>query len=154
MKFNVRKLSTSITVSLLTFLLGVVSSAFVSHQRESRKLREMSTIEDRIEQWHRLYEAAGMTGDDEIRVWVFNRLICTNSAGQSGGVMVYADGSDWCRLEDGTLTELNSFMDHGSFSQHIFKSHLDWSIHHLDFVESVGSAEKARRYVSQHRWPQ
>ncbi|HKE55551.1 MAG TPA: hypothetical protein VKB46_02580 [Pyrinomonadaceae bacterium] len=145
---------TRVLALVLAFTVGVFSSAVVSRQRSSRQAEKSLLLDSRIDQWHRLYEAAGMTGDGEIRVEVFNRLLCSDRAGRSLGLMIDVDGLSKCRLDDGTLQELNPPGDYGPFAKRILESHLDWSLNNLDFVESVSSAAKARQYVSRHQWPQ
>ncbi len=153
MSFDLRKVSTSTVVLLFAFLLGVLSSAFVSRQRVIRQSEQRSPIQVRSDEWHRLYEAAGMTGDGDIIAQVRNRLLCTNREGETIGVKIDIDLTSWCRLDDGTLKDLNQYTP-GSFSDHILKSHSDWSLRNLDFLKSVGSGVKARQYVREHRWPQ
>ena len=153
MKVAVYKILTSVTALIVAFLLGVLSSSIGSRLMVSRKSEPASPIEIRVEQWHRLYEAAGMTGDSEVSAEVINRLICTDRSGESPGVMVFIKRRSWCRLDDGRMKEFDG-NEYGSFSERILKSHLDWSFKNLDFVESVGSAAKARQYIREHRWPQ
>src|SRR5215510_6662827 len=147
MSFDFQKIPTSVAVLLLAFLLGVLSSAIVSRQRETRQSQERSTAEIRSDEWHRLYEAAGMTGDGEIIVEVRNRLLCTNREGETIGVKIDIDLNSWCRLDDGTLKDLSQYIGNGSFSDQILKSHSDWSLRNLDFLKSVDSGVKARQYV-------
>jgi len=66
LKLPVSKVVTYLLVLALGFLLGVFSYSIVSRLMGSTTSR-VSAFEDRVEQWHRLYEAAGMTGNNEIR---------------------------------------------------------------------------------------
>ena len=154
MSFDLQKISNSIAVLLVAFLLGVLSSAIVSRHRKSRESVARSPIQDRSDEWHRLFEAAGMTGDGDIIAEVRNRLLCTNREGETIGVKIDIDLNSWCRLDDGTLKDLSQYIGNGSFSDQILKSHSDWSLHNLDFLKSVDSGVKARQYVREHRWPQ
>src|SRR5215468_3514446 len=154
MTCHFHKIWTSLAVVFITFLLGVVSSAIVSRQQETRMFTKMSPIEVRSEQWHRLYEAAGMTGDGEIIAEVRDRLLCTNRQGESVGVKIDIEANSWCRLDNGDIKELAQSTDFGAFSDQILKSHFEWSLRNLDFLKSVDSGQKARQYVKQHRCPQ
>ena len=154
MTVDLHKISTSVAVIFIAFLLGVVSSAIVSRQRETGTFRELSPIELRSEQWHRLYEAAGMTGDGEIIAEVRDRLLCTNREGKSVGVKIDIDANSWCRLDNGDIRELTQYTEYGAFSDQILKSHFEWSLRNLDFLKSVDSGEKARQYVKRHHCPQ
>jgi hypothetical protein len=78
-----------------------------------------SSISD--EDKHRLYHAAGMTGDTEL----VNRV-------------------------NVKLGLLNEDFTPGDDYQKFVLAHVDWAIRSTDFINSINTAEKARAYVNTH----
>jgi hypothetical protein len=78
-----------------------------------------SSISD--EDKHRLYHAAGMTGDSEL----INRV-------------------------NVKLGLLNEDFTPGDDYQNFVVAHVDWAIRNTDFINSINTAEKARAYVNAH----
>jgi hypothetical protein len=78
-----------------------------------------SSISD--EDKHRLYHAAGMTGDTEL----INRV-------------------------NVKLGLLNEDFTPGEDYQSFVVDHVDWAIRNTDFINSINTAEKARAYVNTH----
>lgn len=70
---------------------------------------------------HRLYHAAGMTGDSEL----VNRV-------------------------NVKLGLLNEDFTPGDDYQKFVVAHVDWAIRNTDFINSINTAEKARAYVNAH----
>jgi hypothetical protein len=70
---------------------------------------------------HRLYHAAGMTGDTEL----VNRV-------------------------NVKLGLLNEDFTPGDDYQKFVLAHVDWAIRNTDFINSINTAEKARAYVNTH----
>ena len=70
---------------------------------------------------HRLYHAAGMTGDSEL----INRV-------------------------NVKLGLLNEDFTPGDDYQKFVVAHVDWAIRNTDFINSINTAEKARAYVNTH----
>ena len=70
---------------------------------------------------HRLYHAAGMTGDSELIQRVLVKI----------GV-------------------LNEDFSQGDKYQTFIEEHASWTIRNLDFIQSVNTPEKARAYVNDH----
>ena len=70
----VRKITLYATVLLLGFLVGISVNFIFSTRVERRESVPIPAVATRIDEWHRLYEAAGMTGDSEIIREVNDRL--------------------------------------------------------------------------------
>ena len=115
----------------------------------------VSRISSRDEEWHRLYEAAGMSGDGTIIKEVTDRLLCANKEGVPDAFPIAKDYALWCQRDDGTIHQLlfNDTCEYGSFYQRITSSHSTWALENLDFVRTVGTGKKAKEYVVTHDWP-
>jgi len=107
------------------------------------------------EKWHRLYEAAGMSGNADVINEVGDRLFCTNRAGVPDALPIYIDGKEWCQKADKTIhaIRLDEISEYGSFSWRITKSHRLWTLQNLDFARSVITVKNAKEYVLSHEWP-
>jgi len=79
----------------------------------------------RSEEWHRLYEAAGLSGDGAIRNEVSDRLFCANKAGVPDARRIEIEGALWCQRADGTIHQflVNDSSEYGSFFKSITSSH-------------------------------
>jgi hypothetical protein len=143
-----------IGVALLAFSLGVVASTIRLGLFADSPQVAFSPASSRDEEWHRLYEAAGMTGDSGIRAEVTNRLRCANKAGVPDGWLIDLDYEQWCRRADGTMHQLleNDTSEYGSFFKRITSSHNTWTFENLDFVRTVSTAKQAKEYVAIHEW--
>jgi hypothetical protein len=119
----------------------VVSNIFKNQQP---KISTNVSIED---QWHRLYEAAGMTGDSEPRQHVFKRMQCTNKLGIADAVYIETNEGVACRRADKTIHQLH-LSEYGAYFKHITQTHHAWTLANLDFVRSVSSKRKAEAYLS------
>src|SRR5690349_18305714 len=120
-----KPISFRIGVALLTFFLGVVTNTvrlkYFAHPPQCA----FSDTLSRDEEWHRLFEAAGMSGDAEARDWVNKRLLCANKEGISDAARVDAEGAVWCKRADGTMHEVieNESSEYGSYYRHITSTH-------------------------------
>ncbi len=54
------------------------------------------------DEWHRLYEAAAMSGDDEVFKDVSRALMCANPIGIPGGKLIEYDDTTYCHYLDGS----------------------------------------------------
>jgi hypothetical protein len=146
-----RRLVVKIGVALLTFSAGVVLNNVITTLEDESK-RSVSDQEISIEdQWHRLYEAAAMSDDKSGALReVSNRLLCTNRKGLADAVYIEDNGHILCRRDDGSLHQAG-WGDYGLFYHQIKDSHYDWSINNVNFLRTISSVEKARRYVRNHR---
>ena len=144
-----------IIIAALAFFLGVTSHAvWVRFHSQSSKI-VVRSMTSRAEEWHRLYEAAGMTGDAGIRNEVSDRLLCANSAGVPDAWPVEIEARSWCRKADGSIHELREIetSEYGSFSYGIKTSHRTWVLNNMDFVAGLSNARRAEEYVLRHKWP-
>jgi hypothetical protein len=150
-----KPISVRIGVALLAFFLGVVASTIRSRIFAGSHESASSPASSRDEQWHRLYEAAGMSGDGAIRYLVDNRLLCTNMAGVPDAWPVEIKYTQWCRRADGSLRPLfiNDTSEYGSYYRRITSSHSTWTRENLDFVRTISTGNKAKEYVTTHKWP-
>jgi hypothetical protein len=146
-----KKIAMRAAVLFLGFLVGISVSFLFSVRHKQGESRPVPAIATRIDQWHRLYEAAGMTGDSEIIKEVNDRLMCADSDGELRAVPIETDGRSACRESDGSIQDLK--VSPGSFSRLIIGSHLKWSVENSAFVGSVTHKDMARAYVRQHEWP-
>lgn len=150
-----KRISLRLGVALLAFFVGFVASTIRSRFSSDSPRNATSPMSSRDEQWHRLYEAAGMSGDGTIRKEVNDRLLCANKAGVPDALPIDIQGAVWCQKADGTIQQLfmNDTSEYGSFYWHISSSHGTWSLENLDFVRTVSTAKKAKEYVATHQWP-
>lgn len=147
----IKKITMYLAVLTLGFLIGIVVSFFFSAPRERHESRPIQVATTRMDEWHRLYEAAGMTGDMDIIKEVNDRLLCADSDGELHGVPIEMTDRLVCRSRDGSIQEIQ--VGPGSFWRLIVESQLDWSLENSAFVGSVTEKEIARAYVRQHQWP-
>ena len=157
-----RKLFVYPLVMALTFLVGASTEMVWSSDKISSIGPPLSVAERREDEWHRLFEAAGMTGDPRVMTEVSSRLLCTNRHGVADAVPVEWDGRAWtrrtdtsiaCQERDRTVHMLGRNSDYGQYSQHILETHAAWSLRNLEFTRTIVSPNAARLYVSSHEWP-
>ena len=140
-----KQMSIRITVAVLTFCFGLAIS--MTWSISERGFTDCSPVlPARDEQWHRLYEAAVMSGDAAIIKEVNDRLLCTNSSGVPDAFPVEVGATVSCKTVDGSIHELriNDTSKYGSFFNRITASHRSWTMQNLDFVRSISSAERAK----------
>jgi hypothetical protein len=146
-----KRIPVRIGVALLAFFVGVVASTITLRLSADSH----SPMSSQDEEWHRLYEAAGMSGDSTIRQAVYDRLLCANKAGVPDALPIEIQAVGWCQRADGTIHELllNDTSEYGSFYRRITSSHSRWALENLDFVRTVGTGKKAKEYVATHQLP-
>jgi hypothetical protein len=148
-----RRLFIRLASAALAFLLGVAANAVwtSSLQRSKNEIKTTKLTEE----WHRLFEAAGMTGDAETIAAVNGRLLCANSTGIPDAWPVEIEARKWCSKTDGSIHELgmNHTSEYGSFHKAITTSHRVWALQNLDFVSTMSTARSARQYLFDHEWP-
>jgi hypothetical protein len=149
-----RKAFLNLAVLGLTFLTGFSAHlAWSGVQLLSSRMRTVSAQQSREEQWHRLYEAAGMTGNSEVMKQVRDRLQCASSEGLAEAWPIERNGRTWCQQKDGAIHELNSRSEYGPFERRVTETHAAWCLQNLAFVKSVVQPQIARAYVYRHEWP-
>jgi len=144
-----------IMVGVLAFTLGVFIYAIWSRLERHDTRSAVAPTLSIDEKWHRLYEAAGMSGDAELMDEVSDRLLCTNRAGVPEAWPVDIEETVRCQKADKSIHELrlNELSEYGSFSWRITTSHRSWTLHNFDFARSVITAKNAKEYVLSHEWP-
>lgn len=135
-------------LSLLAFLVGLAAHAALAGGDPSLALADQvpSVERAREHEWHKLYEAAGMSGDADLQRLVYVRLACMRPDGTAearlqepaGGEGVCEEGGGGVYRADGTFDRFA-------------REHLGWSLKNLSFVREVGTAKRAREYVNSHR---
>jgi hypothetical protein len=146
-----RQLTLKLGIAVLTFSVGLVAYAakvFVSAPADELTIPVAQFQE---EEWHKLYEAAGMTGDPVTLRLVREKLMCTDIDGISNARMVALADSMRCERFDRTTYQYNRFVGpYGPFDDKIMNSHRLWCLRHLRFMKTLTPAPKARMYVSSH----
>ncbi len=120
-----KRISVRIAVALLAFFVGFVASTIRLRLPVGSPQNAVSPVSSRDEEWHSLYEAAGMSGDGAIRIEVNDRLLCANKAGVPDAWPIERQGAVWCQRADRTSHQLlvNDTSEYGSFPQaHYFVS--------------------------------
>ena len=135
-------------LSLLAFLVGLAAHAALAGGDPSLALADQVPGVERAREheWHKLYEAAGMSGDADLQRLVYERLACMRPDGTAearllepaGGERVCEEGGGGVYLAGGTFDRFAG-------------EHLGWSLKNLSFVREVGTARRAREYVNSHR---
>jgi hypothetical protein len=148
-----KRISIRIGVAVLAFFVGCVASTVRLRFSVRSHKCAFSPLSSRDEEWHRLYEAAGLSGDATIMKEVTDRLLCTNNAGVPDAWPV--EGGARCQRSDGTIHQLfgNDTSEYGSFFKHIISSQNTWAIENLDFVRTISNGKKAKKYLATHEWP-
>jgi len=145
LKLPISKIVTYLLVLALGFLLGVSVDSIVMRLMGSTESR---AYEDRVEQWHRLYEAAGMTGDNRIRMDIVDRLMCSNRSGETIGVIVEVNYYVYCMAPDGAVQELRPQGEYESFNNLITDPRPRRAWHNPEFLSSVQVLRPKGEYVS------
>ena len=134
-----------IAVAVLTFFAGLLVHFAIQPNVEIPSLAE--TRED---QWHKLYEAAAISGDGALRTRIQDSLMCFDVINEPNGRMVYSpDNRAYCLSADGRTCKLQ-YLTYPSTFERITKSQVAWSVRNLDFVRSISNKDKARQYVEAH----
>jgi hypothetical protein len=136
-------------VAVFTFAIGVIShSAFQLREKNLTDIVPVSQL--RQDELHRLYEAAGMSGDSLLRSAVDDRFLCMGWDDSLDARLVRNDTETYCVERDGSIRPQVFKDDHKNPFDVLLKSHISWSIKNLEFVESVKSPLEARKYVETH----
>jgi hypothetical protein len=141
-----KRISIRIGVALVAFFVGFVASTIRLRFSVGSPKSAFSTMSSRDEEWHRLYEAAGMSGDGTIIKEVSDRLLCANKAGVPDASPLDIECAVWCQRADGTIHQLlvNDTSEYGSFFRRITSSHSTWALENLDFAEQSALGRRQR----------
>ena len=134
-------------LSLLAFLVGLAAHAALAGGDPSLALADQVPPVERAREheWHKLYEAAGMTGSSG-RGRVYEELVCVRADGTAEGRLLELPGAvPVCEVRGGGV-----YLPDGTYDR-LAKEHSAWSLKNLSFVREVCTAERARDYVNGHR---
>ena len=147
-----KPISFRIGVALLAFFLGLVASTIRWKYFADPPKSDCSHMSSRDEEWHRLFEAAGMSADADTREWVNKRLLCANKEGISDAGRIDVEGAVWCKRVDGTMHEVieNESSEYGSYYKHITSTHSTWALENLEFARQVSQTLPAKEYIAAH----
>ena len=139
-------------VAAVAFSLGVSVHTIWSRFERRAMRSEVAPTLSTDEKLHRLFEAAGMSGDADVIKEVGDRLLCTNRAGVPDALPIYIDETVRCQTAEKTIHELrlNEISEYGSFSWRITTSPRSWTLHNLGFARSIVGAKNAKEYVLVH----
>jgi hypothetical protein len=135
-------------LSLLAFLAGLAAHTALADGDPSLGLEDqvLSVGRAREHEWHKLYEAAAMWGDGGAPRRVYEELACVRADGTAGGRLLELPGAvPVCEERGGGV-----YLPDGTYDR-LVREHLEWSLRNMSFVREVGTAERARSYVSGHR---
>ena len=127
-----RRFRFKLAAAALTFTVGLAAysswARFFAHPAEHAPAPASPPV---VEDWHRLYEAAGMSGDPRMRREVFDMLLCANRAGVADARPVAVEDGVLCRRRDGSEHEWNGLTgEYGPF-----------------FAEVTGGTPRGRRGI-------
>jgi hypothetical protein len=149
-----KPISFRIGVALLAFFLGVVASTIRLRYFTSRPESACPHMASRDEEWHRLFEAGGMSADADTREGVNRRLLCANKEGISDAVRIDLEDGVWCKRADGTMQQAieTESSEYGSYYRHITSTHSKWTVtpENLEFARQVSHTLPAKEYIAAH----
>jgi len=150
--FSVRHISIRIAVAALAFVLGTAAHTMWVGVHGYKAADIPDLRQSLVEDWHRLHEAAELSGDPALRNLLHDRLLCTNSTGVSDAWLVEIETGQGCRDADGTVHELRLYAasEYGSFSEEITSTHSKWVFENMEFVASISTASSAKQYLLSH----
>ena len=141
------------SIAAVTFSAGLIVSALWSTKHSTvLELHDETIPEVSIEdQWHRIYEAAGMTGDPETMRQMERRLTCTDTFGGTTADYVEVRDNIFCKLGDGLFYQVNSTSGpYGPFQRRIFGTHAPWALKNIEFLRTLSTREDAQKYLTAH----
>ena len=147
-----KPISFRIGVALLAFFLGLVANTIKLKYFPDLPKGDCSHMSSLDEEWHRLFEAGGMSADADTREGVNNRLRCANREGISDARRIDVEGAVWCKRADGTIHEVieDETSEYGSYYKHITSTHSTWAVNNLEFARQVSQTLPAKEYIAAH----
>jgi hypothetical protein len=136
-----RRYTAFITAAIFTFTLGIVVS-FITRPSAWRAPDIPPISQSLDDEWHRLFEAAYMAQDNELRDVILGRLQCMEHDHSLKGVLVFGDDRLYC--VEGTAV----WMPDPGYRSRI-NAHRDWSKRNMPFIRSIANPFVARRYIQQ-----
>ena len=89
---------------------------------------------------HRVYEAAMLSGDSQLRSEVAKRLSCRAEEEEELEVRFVKLGQNCMKADKNSKSALNA----------ILESHVQWSRRNMAFIAEISTTEKARAYAIRH----
>jgi len=146
---------TYISIAILTFVLGFSLSSIL-RSAASENVEMQSVAEVRNDDLHRLFEAAHMAKDEDLRDDVLGRLQCVGEDGSLKRHLFNGDDVTLCsEFEPADLSRRDfTSLDFRAVPvlppnpyYEIIKTHSDWSRKNMAFVHSVADPKAARLYL-------
>jgi hypothetical protein len=137
---------TYISVAVITFFVGFTLSSIL-RTSASAKVEMLSVAELRNDDYHRLFEAAHMAKDEDLRDEVLGRLQCAGDDGFLGRRLLTNDKDLLCcQFEQDSSVFKFKVLEANPYYE-IIKTHGEWSRKNMAFVYSVSDPKAARRYI-------
>lgn len=113
-----------------------------------------SVAELRNDDLHRLFEAAQMSKDEELRDDVLGRIQCAGDDGFLGRRLFSDDHVMLCGQVDQDSSVFKFKVLQANPYYEIIKTHGEWSRKNMAFVHSVADPKAARRYINDRLAPE
>ena len=143
-----------VATAVLAFLCGVaVHLVYEKLLSETSILQAEipSASEEREANWHKLFEAAMMTGDAAIQQDMTGRFQCMGADYRLDARLIFTDAQAYCVGTDGRISLPGFRITTKDEFRMLLKTHASWALDNLSFVAEVGTADKAKAYVYAHR---
>jgi len=131
-----------ISVALVTFFIGVL----LVRAFEPNEITPIAQSQD--DDLHKLYEAASMLGNDELRNEVLDRFQCLSTENYLNARMVTTEWTVYCVNSKREYSL--AYIQHDSDYEKLRRSHGEWTWRNIEFLKSISSKNKARQYVIAH----
>lgn len=140
-------------VSLLSFAIGVLTHRVTLTFSSCVDQEQMvSVAELREDDWHRLYEAAMLSGDENIRSEMDRRSSCMGSDLLLDAWLVVEVGANaYCVKRGGNLNVHLGRLP-GKFYYALLDQHHKWTLRNIAFLKEISTPQKARAYLSMKDW--
>jgi hypothetical protein len=141
-------------VALLSFATGVLThrvtltcSSWCLDQEQMFSVAEL-----REDDWHRFYEAAMLSGDENIRREMDRRSRCMGSDLLLDAWLVGEVGANaYCVKRGGNLNVSLGRLP-GKFHYDLLHQHRKWTLRNIVFLKEINTPQKARAYLSRKDW--
>lgn len=134
-----KKAGCRLAILATTFVVGAIAH-FITVRQTPIVGAEIPTAAARQkDDLHRVYEAAMLSGDSQLRSEVVKRLSC-RAVEEELEVRFVKLGENCMKADKNSKSALNA----------ILESHAQWSRRNMAFVAEISTAEKARAYAIRH----
>ena len=141
-------------VALLTFGIGVLTHRVTLNISSWCLDREQmfSAAELREDDWHRFYEAAMLSGDENIRSEMHSRSSCMGSDLLLDAWLVVEVGANAYCVKRGENLNVHLGRLPDKFHYVLLKQHHKWTLRNIAFLKEINTPQKARAYLSGKDW--